>query len=48
LVPAIRAEPSWPSGTRPETTLLDGEAARARRWGMTIGAASKTHLPAHA
>jgi hypothetical protein len=31
-----------------ETTLLDGEADRARRWGMTIGAASKTYLPAHA
>jgi hypothetical protein len=31
-----------------ETTLLDGEAARARRWGMTLGAAAKTYLPAHA
>jgi hypothetical protein len=31
-----------------ETTLVDGEAARARRWGMTLGAASKTYLPAHA
>jgi len=31
-----------------QSTLLDGEAARARRWGMTIGAASKTYLPAHA
>ena len=30
-----------------ETTLLDGEAARARRWGVTIGAASKAYLPAH-
>jgi hypothetical protein len=29
-----------------ETTLVDGEAARARRWGMTVGAASKTYLPA--
>jgi len=29
-------------------TLLDGEASWARRWGMTIGAASKTYLPAHA
>jgi len=31
-----------------QSTLLDGEAARARRWGTTIGAASKTYLPAHA
>jgi menaquinone-dependent protoporphyrinogen IX oxidase len=31
-----------------QSTLLDGEAARARRWGMTIGAASKTYLPVHA
>ena len=31
-----------------QNTLLDGEAGRARRWGMTIGAASKTYLPAHA
>ena len=31
-----------------QSTLLDGEADRARRWGMTIGAASKTYLPAHA
>ena len=31
-----------------QSTLLDGEAGRARRWGMTIGAASKTYLPAHA
>jgi len=30
-----------------QSTLLDGEAARARRWGTTIGAASKTYLPAH-
>jgi hypothetical protein len=30
-----------------ETMLLDGEAARARRWGVTIGAASKAYLPAH-
>jgi hypothetical protein len=29
-------------------TLLDGEASWARRWGKTIAAASKTHLPAHA
>jgi len=28
-----------------QNTLLDGEAARARRWGMTLGAVSKTHLP---
>ena len=28
-----------------ETTLLDGEAGRARRWGMTLGAVSKTYLP---
>ena len=31
-----------------ETTLLDGEAGRARRWGMTLGTASKAYLPAHA
>jgi menaquinone-dependent protoporphyrinogen IX oxidase len=31
-----------------QSTLLDGEADRARRWGMTVGAASKTYLPAHA
>ena len=31
-----------------QSTLLDGEAGRARRWGTTIGAASKTYLPAHA
>jgi hypothetical protein len=29
-------------------TLLDGEASWARRWGMTLGSASKTYLPAHA
>jgi len=29
-----------------QNTLLDGEAARARRWGMTLGAVSKTYLPA--
>jgi hypothetical protein len=28
-----------------QNTLLDGEAARARRWGMTLGAVSKTYLP---
>jgi menaquinone-dependent protoporphyrinogen IX oxidase len=31
-----------------ETTLLDGEADQARRWGMTLGTASKAYLPAHA
>jgi len=31
-----------------QSALLDGEADRARRWGMTVGAASKTYLPAHA
>jgi hypothetical protein len=31
-----------------QSMLLDGEAERARRWGMTLGAASKTYLPAHA
>jgi hypothetical protein len=31
-----------------QSALLDGEAARARRWGMTLGAASQTYLPAHA
>ena len=30
-----------------ETTLLDGEAGRARRWGMTLGTASTAYLPAH-
>jgi hypothetical protein len=30
-----------------QSTLLDGEADRARRWGMTLGAAGKTYLPAH-
>ncbi len=29
------------------STLLYGESSRARRWGMTVGAASKTYLPAH-
>jgi Flavodoxin domain len=28
-----------------QNTLLDGEAARARRWGMRLGAVSRTHLP---
>jgi len=28
-----------------QNTLLDGEAERGRRWGMTLGAASKTYLP---
>jgi hypothetical protein len=31
-----------------QNTLLEGEAARARRWGMTLGAVSKTYLPAPA
>ena len=31
-----------------QNTLLYGEAARARRWGMTLGAVSKTYLPAPA
>jgi menaquinone-dependent protoporphyrinogen IX oxidase len=31
-----------------ENTLLAGEAARARQWGMTLGAASKAYLSAHA
>src|SRR5512142_253165 len=31
-----------------QNTLLDGEAERARRWGMTVGAASKTYAPARA
>jgi Flavodoxin len=31
-----------------QNALLDGEAARARRWGMTVGAASATYHPAHA
>ncbi|MGH3418052.1 MAG: hypothetical protein ACRDOD_00420 [Streptosporangiaceae bacterium] len=31
-----------------QNTLLDGEAARARRWGMTLGAVSKMYLPAPA
>jgi len=29
-------------------TLLYGESVRARRWGTTLGAARKTHSPAHA
>ena len=29
-----------------QNTLLDGEASRARRWGITLGAASKTYSPA--
>jgi hypothetical protein len=32
----------------PQNTLLDGEADRARRWGMMLGAVSKTYLPAPA
>jgi hypothetical protein len=28
-----------------QNTLLDGEAARARRWGMMLGAVSKTYVP---
>lgn len=28
-----------------QNTLLDGETARARRWGMMLGAVSKTYLP---
>ena len=31
-----------------QNMLLDGEAARARRWGMTLGAVSKTFVPAPA
>jgi hypothetical protein len=31
-----------------QNTLLDGETARARRWGMTLGAVSRTYLPASA
>jgi hypothetical protein len=31
-----------------QSTLLDGEAERARRWGMTLAAVSKTYLPAPA
>jgi hypothetical protein len=31
-----------------QNALLDGEAARARRWGMTLGAVSKTYTPAPA
>jgi Flavodoxin len=29
-----------------QSTLLDGEAERARRWGMTLGATSKIYSPA--
>jgi len=29
-----------------QSTLLDGETSRARRWGMTLGAASNTYSPA--
>ena len=35
-------------GCGSQNTLLDGEAARSRRWGMTLGAVSKTYLPAAA
>jgi hypothetical protein len=31
-----------------QNTLLDGEAERARHWGMLLGAVSKTYLPAPA
>jgi hypothetical protein len=31
-----------------QNTLLDGESSRARRWGMMLGAVSKTYTPAHA
>jgi hypothetical protein len=31
-----------------QNTLLDGEAERARQWGMTLGATSKIYSPAHA
>ena len=31
-----------------QSTLLDGEADRARRWGMTVAAASKTYSPVRA
>jgi hypothetical protein len=31
-----------------QNTLLDGEAERARRWGMTLGATSKIYSPARA
>jgi Flavodoxin domain len=31
-----------------QSTLLDGEAERARRWGMALGATSKVYSPAHA
>jgi len=30
-----------------QNTLAYGEAERARRWGMTLGAASKSHFPTH-
>ena len=30
------------------STLLYGESSRARRWGMAVGAASKTHVLVHA
>jgi hypothetical protein len=30
-----------------QNTLAYGEAERARRWGMALGAASKSHFPAH-
>jgi len=32
----------------PKNTPIDGEAERARRWGMTLGAVSKTYLLAPA
>ena len=40
----VAAPASFLTGS--QNTLLDGEAARARRWSMTLGAVSKTYLPA--
>jgi len=42
----VGAPPSFLIGS--QNTLLDGEAARGRRRGMTLAAASKTYLPAAA
>ena len=41
--PLVR--PRRASSVSSPNTLLDGETARARRWGMMLGAVSKTYLP---
>jgi hypothetical protein len=46
-VPALTAAPDR-FLAEPRNTLFDGEAGQARRWGMTVGAASTTCMSAHA